>query len=117
MKKFLMIAVALMALGIAAFATSSTYTNQQGQVVTVTVGDDGVTTSVAVSTPGLAYRTELGLVGIRLNTNTSFSADATTTGYGAYKPRDIGDILIQTVSNFVFVATGMETSDWVQVSN
>ena len=120
MKKMLIAVAALLVLGIASFAATTTnvYTNVYNQVVTTETSDDGViTTTITKSTPGLAYRTQLGLGGIQLDTNASFVVSASASGYGAYKPRDIGDILIQTVSNFVFIATGVATSDWVQVSN
>ena len=111
MKKVLIAVIALLALGSSVFAGSTnTYTNVYNQVVTVVVGDDGtLTTSIvpAVS-PDLAYRTEIPLVGIQVSTGTTVTATAFT-------PRDIGDILIGTVSNKVYMSTGATTNDWVEL--
>jgi len=63
--------------------------------------------------------------------NTLIEADSTTlTGYFTaqtdtntladstdWTPRFVGDTLIGTVSNLVYVSKGTTTNDWIQVSN
>jgi hypothetical protein len=45
---------------------------------------------------------------------TDSNATVTTS---AYTPRYIGDVLIGTVSNFVYIAENVTTGGWIKVSN
>jgi hypothetical protein len=109
MKKILGFALAVL---VAGGAVAATVTNYLGQVVTVDA--NGVVTAITVPQTGTNQpRTQVGLVGLRVDTN------ATTT-LSSYVPRDIGDLLVgatgSVASKVVWVATGVTTSDWKKIT-
>ena len=113
MKKIL---VGLMVLVLGAgvvFATSTnTYTNALGQVVTVVVLNDGTRTTTITQpvTVAAASRTVINLPGMQV------SASAATIDTTVFTPRDLGDFLLFTVSNTLYVATGVTTNDWTALN-
>ena len=76
---------------------SATVTNRLGDVITVTLTDSGPASGVV--------RTILPPVGAQVSTNTTVVATQFT-------PRELGDLLIGTVSGKVYMATGRTTNDW-----
>ena len=108
MKK-LMIALLVGAfLGSAAYAATSTVTNRLGQVFVVTTDDEGAQVTDVTLADGAAAMPERdfgSLIGWRVDTNAAFDTTLVV-------PRDIGDVLIGTVSGKVAVSYGFTTNDW-----
>jgi len=107
MKKILGFALAVL---VAGGAVAATVTNYVGQIVTVDA--NGVVTAITVPQTGTNQpRTQVALVGLRVDTN------ATTT-WTAYVPRDIGDILVGQTggTGAVYMATGVSSNDWKKLS-
>ena len=57
-----------------------------------------------------------------VNANLGYFTAQVDSGAGAvvetgYTPRYIGDVLVGTVSNQAWIAHGVTTNDWIQVSN
>ena len=111
MKKLFVMVLAVISVG--GIVSAAVITNELGQVVTTTVGSDGVT--VAITMPAGASssgpRAYASLPGSQLDTN------ATTT-VTAYTPRDIGDILIGRTGSTgdVWMATGWTTNNWKKLT-
>lgn len=76
---------------------SATVTNRQGQVIQVTLTDSGPASG--------AVRTIVPAVGAQVATNVTVVATQFT-------PRELGDLLLGTVSGKVYIATGGTTNDW-----
>ena len=77
---------------------SVTVTNRLGKVVTATLTEDGPASGV--------IRATVPAIGAQISTNVTVSS-------ANYTPRDIGDLLIGTVSGRVFIATSL--TNWVQL--
>jgi len=95
---------------VAGVSLAATVTNYLGQVVTVDA--NGVVTAITVPQTGTnQVRTQVALVGARVDTNA-------TTSWTGYVPRDIGDILIGKTggTNAVYMAAGITTNDWVKLN-
>ena len=111
MKKILVIAV--LALLAVMSAQAVVITNSFGQVVTYTVGDDGVTVSsiVTPNVPSAGVRSTAGLSGIQIDTNS-------TTTVTQYTPRDVGDILFGFVATTgtLWGAVGYDTNSWSKLT-
>lgn len=109
MKKFaVLIAVALLVVS-AGVASAFVYTNQLGQVVTATISEGAyATVSTGATTP--TYVTQRA--GINVFTDTSAAPDVTAAVYT--NTATIGDMLIGTVSNKVWVLTAKGT--WTAVN-
>ena len=111
MKKILIaLAAAFVAAGV---LMASVTTNRQGQVLTTTVGTDGVATTIVVANGAASVTNRTVLpVGAQLDKSTV----TTTTDF---TPRNYGDFLIGKSgagTNGVWCAAGLTTSDWVRLS-
>ena len=93
-------------LSIAGMVLAGTVTNRNGQVITTTIGSDGVTTTIVVANgaPSVTNRTVLP-VGCQL------AAEAFVTAT-QYTPRNYGDMLVGVATGKVWIATGLTTNDW-----
>ena len=109
-----MLALGLLLVGVVC-VMAFTYTNQMGQIVTVTVGDNGVETSTYTLPNALtpATRTFGNLPGFQLYTNVNVMLPATTN---SFTPRDIGDLLIGTYSGKVQIAYGTTAGYWTPLN-
>ena len=109
MKKLIIIfAAILLGTALKVEAASHTITNQLGQVITYEVDSGGVRVT-SVTTSGGSQDTISYSPYAQLYTGTA-AIDPTK-----YTPRHIGDMLIGTVSNNVYIAEGLSTSSWIQV--
>lgn len=105
-KVMIAMVVALVATGM---LVAATVTNRLGQVITTTVGADGVTTTIVVAN-GAATATNRTV--LPCGSQLDLSVTTTTT---AFTPRNYGDLLIGKAgvgTNKVWIATGLTTSDW-----
>ena len=109
MMKKLTAALAAVFLVGAGAALAASYTNQLGQVFTITESHGVI---AVASTPLPGYTSVAGPTlyggspGFRLDTNAT--VDVTT-----YTPRGYGDMIIGTTTQKVWIATGLTANDWV----
>lgn len=113
MRNKILIAAVVAVVGFAGLSLAATITNRIGQVFTV--DSNGVTTLVSDSFAGPSgYRTVAPALGAQISTNV-------TVNPAVYPPRDVGDLLIGTVSGRVYIAVGStnqvgaSTNGWVQL--
>ncbi len=109
-KVLIALAAAFVAAGV---LMAGVVTNQQGQVITTTVGTDGVTTTIVVANGAASVTNRTVLpCGAQIDK----SAVTTTTGF---TPRNYGDFLIGKSgagTNGIWCAAGLTSSDWVRLS-
>lgn len=114
MKKFLILLALVALVSVTAQAdTTSTYTNQLGQVVTKVVTTDGVTTTtITMPTSAASTTTNLPvavLMDPRIWTNETLP-DVTLQ----IPPAGLGEVAVWSVSNYLWLAVGRTTNDWVR---
>ena len=115
MKKMMiaLVALVLVAGAVARADTTNTYTNTYGDVITAVTTDMGVKTTTIVHSgaQSATLRPRVAALGWQISTNMNDTETATQ-----YTPRDIGDGLIFTSTNAVYVSTGVTTNDWVKLA-
>ena len=104
MNRVLMGLVAVFAL--VGMVVAGTTTNRLGQVITTSVGTDGVTTTIVVAN-GAATVTNRTVLPV------GFQLSADTVVYPTqFTPRNYGDFLIGITTGKLWVAKGLTTNDW-----
>ncbi len=92
---------------VAGAVLAGTVTNRMGQVITTTVGSDGVTTTITMGAGGAASVTSRTVNAVGCVIDAAAFVNATL-----YTPRNYGDMLIGITTGKVWVATGLTTNDW-----
>lgn len=123
-RKLMLVAVAGL-FGVAAVASAVVVTNSIGQLVTYTVGNDGTIVSEVSNTQNTNLETRLLYPLGEMRIVTSAASTASGAGEGGtagsqgpctkYTPADIGEILVWTTSNYVYLAVGPTTNQWLQL--
>lgn len=104
-------AAVLVAAGV---VVAATVTNRMGQVITTSVGSDGVTTTTIVVANGASSVTNRTVLPVGWYLDMAVTTDATL-----YTPRNYGDGIIGKTgvgTGSVWVATGLTTNDWAKLN-
>ena len=110
--------VALLSIGVCAYAYDLTVLKDASETTVYAVDDSGNVTASGAITGASVYVTgeveasNLSTTILAAQTDTNQTIDVTIV-----TPRRVGDVLVGTGSNLVYVAVGATTNDWVLVTN
>lgn len=121
----LMVVLGAALLGSAISVMALSVTNSIGQVVTYTVGNDGVIVSSVSTIQNTNLETRLLYPLSQMRIVTSAASAGAEAGEGGttgdtgpcttYTPTDIGELLVWTPSNYVYLSRGPTTNQWLKL--